>query len=295
MKRIYIPTLQKYLTRDSEGVIRTDDSDCQWELTPKNVIMTADFQILVFSGDRLELQQTSSEYLNHVTGVELVTPTSNVEKLIADGILFLPASVQQLESLRRIIHTSPHERIGELLDLDPSFAKVLHNRELIALLYALYGDHYHLTTYSSNKLLQDVDKRYWHVDYPYHNLSSPYLKHTNELWLSLQVIIPLDDFTADNGATEYIPGSHHLLRWPEPDHTAEVLTMSTGWLAIYIGSLWHTQGLNKTANPRSALLANFSPTFVPAKDNIAEQVSRQPTPYLQLVDNVVKIVPNVHR
>ena len=64
-------------------------------------------------------------------------------------------------------------------------------------------------------------------------------------------IIALEDFTADNGATRIIPGSH---RWPaerEP-RLDEVVTaeMPAGDAVLYLGSTIHGGGPNTTENRR---------------------------------------------
>ena len=65
--------------------------------------------------------------------------------------------------------------------------------------------------------------------------------------LQLASIIALVDFTADNGATRLVPGSH---RWPlereaQPGELA-VAEMSAGSAVIYLGSTIHGGGSNTT-------------------------------------------------
>ncbi|MBN2623943.1 MAG: phytanoyl-CoA dioxygenase family protein [Acidimicrobiales bacterium] len=68
----------------------------------------------------------------------------------------------------------------------------------------------------------------------------------------------LCDFTARNGATRLVPGSH---RWPEdrrPDESEAVpATMPAGSLLIYLGGLWHGGGANTTDRPRPGLLLEY--------------------------------------
>jgi Tfp pilus assembly protein PilZ len=279
--QIFVPTLGKYLIyREHEATVEYGDEPTKWDLSAKRIIITPDYKALTYHAG-LVLHQANSELINHIEGVQLHIPNTPVEELIANGLVFISCKVDT--ELEEKLRDTPHERVGELLDLDPRFATVLANKRLQNLLQSLFGLNYHLTTFSSNKLLKGVDHRCWHVDYPYHDIQSPYLEHLPALWVSVQVIIPLVDFTEQNGATHYVAGSHHLLRWPEPDHPSRVLTVPKGLMAVYIGSLWHSQGLNMTDTPRSALLANFSPGYIPAKDNIVEQVQRVPTDELRVL------------
>ena len=96
-------------------------------------------------------------------------------------------------------------------------------------------------------------------------MESPYPNET----LAVQVIWTLDDFTENNGATYFVPGSHKLRRWPtENVEGVRQAICSKGNIIIFYGKLWHTQGINNTNFPRAALLANFSVLNIPAKDSI---------------------------
>ena len=65
--------------------------------------------------------------------------------------------------------------------------------------------------------------------------------------LGAATIWAIDDFTADNGATVVIPGSH---RWgkrrPSPDDHALPVVMPAGSCLFFVGTLWHGGGANTT-------------------------------------------------
>ena len=63
----------------------------------------------------------------------------------------------------------------------------------------------------------------------------------------------LTDFTADNGGTRFVPGSHRFAYTPEsPDAPLDVevraLEMPAGSVMVFHGSLWHGGGANTTAD-----------------------------------------------
>lgn len=64
----------------------------------------------------------------------------------------------------------------------------------------------------------------------------------------------LDDFTADNGATCFVPGSHRLHRPPGPDDDVTPVPMEApaGSLVVFESRLWHRTGHNRTADQRRA-------------------------------------------
>ncbi len=80
----------------------------------------------------------------------------------------------------------------------------------------------------------------------------------NTVWM-------LDDFTADNGATRMVPGSHRWRKRPQDvlddlmaPHPDEVLlTGRVGSIAVMNAHLWHGGTANRTASPRLALHAFY--------------------------------------
>ena len=75
----------------------------------------------------------------------------------------------------------------------------------------------------------------------------------------------LDDFTAENGATRLIPGSHRwgtrpqdVLDDPMAPHPEEILlTARAGTIAVMNAHLWHGGTANRTAAPRLAMHAFY--------------------------------------
>jgi ectoine hydroxylase-related dioxygenase (phytanoyl-CoA dioxygenase family) len=67
--------------------------------------------------------------------------------------------------------------------------------------------------------------------------------------LQVASVIALVDFTAENGATRVIPGSHKwpLDRIPKPEETTAAV-MKAGDAVVYLGSTIHGGGANRTAD-----------------------------------------------
>jgi len=73
----------------------------------------------------------------------------------------------------------------------------------------------------------------------------------NSVWM-------LDDFTPENGATRFVPGSHRWGRVPPPDfyqpHPEErLVTGEAGMVVVMNAHLWHGGTANRTAFPRRAM------------------------------------------
>ena len=88
---------------------------------------------------------------------------------------------------------------------------------------------------------------------------------TGEFRLMLQILVMLDDFTEENGATYVLTESHRT-----PDRPADNLFFAqadravgrAGSIAVFDSNLWHAAGENRTAHPRRALTLAFTRPFV---------------------------------
>ena len=81
----------------------------------------------------------------------------------------------------------------------------------------------------------------------------------NAMWM-------LDEFTADNGATIVVPGSHLSGRQPDAkiDEDADWVSAvgPAGSVVIFEGRTWHSTGVNCTEETRTGLTTNFcAPQF----------------------------------
>lgn len=91
----------------------------------------------------------------------------------------------------------------------------------------------------------------------------------------------LDPFTADNGATRLVPGTHRSGVVPAevlPDvhapHPQEiVLSGRPGDVAIFNGHCWHAGGVNQTDGPRRGILAHYLRADIPRPNDRRQHIS----------------------
>ena len=81
-------------------------------------------------------------------------------------------------------------------------------------------------------------------------------------------IFALNEFTAENGATRVVPGSH---RWdwdrkPEPDEILQAV-MPKGSVLMYSGSVLHSGGENRSTGDRIALNVDYNCAWLRQEEN----------------------------
>lgn len=83
--------------------------------------------------------------------------------------------------------------------------------------------------------------------------------------LLVQLIVSLDDFTKENGATYFLSGSHKQDVRPEEGFfyaNAERAIMPRGSVVLFDSDLWHAAGENATDKPRRALTVGYTPPYI---------------------------------
>lgn len=93
---------------------------------------------------------------------------------------------------------------------------------------------------------------------------------------NLGVTIALDDFTAENGATYYLPRSHTRLNAPSDEEFfggAERLTMPAGSAFFFNARTWHRGGENKTSEWRHGLTFNICRPFMKQRLDIPRMLA----------------------
>src|SRR4029078_13191006 len=79
----------------------------------------------------------------------------------------------------------------------------------------------------------------------------------------------MTDFTEENGATRVIPGSHtyedRIRTFPEADPVRA--EMSKGSVLLYIGSLYHGGGANRSSAPRRGINVGYTLSWLRPEEN----------------------------
>ncbi len=89
--------------------------------------------------------------------------------------------------------------------------------------------------------------------------------------LSAATVWAIDEFTADNGATVALPGSHRwdALRRPTDADERRPAVMPAGSCVFFLGTLWHGGGANTTDRSRLAVTAQYCQPWLRTQEAFA--------------------------
>lgn len=87
----------------------------------------------------------------------------------------------------------------------------------------------------------------------------------NGYLMSINVMFAIDDFTADNGATLVVPGTHQRVARPDPDYLlkrAIPVTCKSGSMFVFDSTLYHAAGHNVSGRDRLAINHQFTRSYL---------------------------------
>ena len=154
-------------------------------------------------------------------------------------------------------------RIYNLLARDRVFERVPLHPAVLPVVEGVLDPGCLVSSLSSISIDPDEDAQMLHADDTLIGLPRPHPPIVcNSMWA-------LTDFTAENGATRIVPGSH---RWVEqPGHGTSYDTvaaeMSRGSVLIWNGSLWHGGGANTSQERRVGIAMNYCAGFIRQQEN----------------------------
>jgi ectoine hydroxylase-related dioxygenase (phytanoyl-CoA dioxygenase family) len=173
-------------------------------------------------------------------------------------------------------------RIYNLLARGESFRRVPVHAAVLPLIEAVIGKGCLISSLSSIKILPGENEQPVHADDMVFSLPRPHVPLVcNSMWA-------ITDFTAENGATRVLPGSHREGRAPGFFDEVEGMIpaeMPRGSVLIYNGSLWHRGGANRSDAPRLGIAMNYCAGWLRQQENqqlgIPLAIAREFSPQLR--------------
>jgi ectoine hydroxylase-related dioxygenase (phytanoyl-CoA dioxygenase family) len=149
------------------------------------------------------------------------------------------------------------DRLSDLVNKDPIFEICFTHPRVLAGIAHVLKHNLKLSSLNSRAALPGQGLQALHADWSGPVAPDDYYV-CNSIWL-------LDDFTAENGATRVVPGTHRsgqapreALADPKAPHPQEIkLLAPAGTVVIFNSHVWHGGTLNATDRPRRALHSYF--------------------------------------
>jgi ectoine hydroxylase-related dioxygenase (phytanoyl-CoA dioxygenase family) len=149
------------------------------------------------------------------------------------------------------------DRLADLVNKDPAFDVCFTDPRLLACVAHVLGD-FKLSSLNYRAALPGSGLQALHAEGG--PVADPAdFQVCNSIWL-------LDDFTAENGATRVVPGSHRSGKSPgdvmtdtRAAHPDQVLLLApAGTVVVFNSHLWHGGTVNRSAAPRMAMHSYFT-------------------------------------
>jgi ectoine hydroxylase-related dioxygenase (phytanoyl-CoA dioxygenase family) len=137
----------------------------------------------------------------------------------------------------------------------------------------------------------EIFQHQFHRDFP---------RHLNGYVASVNAFFAIDDFSAANGATLVVPGSHQKPEPPSDDERKKAVPLecAAGSMIVFDSTLWHAAGVNASGADRLAINHQFTRSFfkqqidyVRALD--AGAVAGLPERTQQILGNWTKVVTSL--
>jgi ectoine hydroxylase-related dioxygenase (phytanoyl-CoA dioxygenase family) len=182
--------------------------------------------------------------------------------------------------------------VWNLLDKGRVFERMVQHPVVMRIVGAFLGDAFIMGSVAANRLLPGGPGQEPHIDYPYWDLyqreSFP-IGINSSFPLNAQATVLLDDFTVENGATAYWPGSQKALNYPDHDEAfhanAARQTGRAGDCVVFNGMVWHCAMPNHSDADRTGVLIEYLAKFVtPLEDQkrgVRQEVVDRATPMLR--------------
>ncbi len=194
------------------------------------------------------------------------------------------------------------QRVYNLPALGGVFADMIEHPRMLAICDAFLAPNYLLTAAQAINILPGEAPQAIHYDDGFYPFPRP------RPAISLATIVAIDDFSAENGATEIIAGSHlwgnelpdgvvsgsdfaqdttygrgvagsqnFLMRSTRADvvkaATLRPVVMPAGAVVVFLGTLWHRGGANRSRAPRLALSMQYCEPWARQQENFTLGVS----------------------
>ncbi len=228
--------------------------------------------------DEKELQRLQ---LDGFCVVEGVIPSDRVGAICGEVVAAQAAQQArtdaELAKTRARGHRIGNPGVGSLrqvINYTQGFAPFLADAGVLGLAEAVFGPYVRISCTDCVVTQPGTTRGYWHADWPYNRTNASHLPPPYpDTMLHMATIWMLTDFTADNGATLLVPGSHRMADNPAAGHMAQVdqeapypteiqAIGAAGSVLVYDSRLWHAVAPNCSDQQRVGLIVRYAPWWL---------------------------------
>ena len=205
----------------------------------------------------------------------------HLTRIAVDGYTILPDAIEPElvdeidEALLKLEHdlgTVPADnlfeggrtlRVYNLLVHGATFEKIPVHPNVLPVVEAVLDPGLLISSLSSIAIGPDEQAQPIHADDQLIPLTRPHVPIIcNTMWA-------ITDFTEENGATRLVPGSHLRDEPPNPleHHETIPAEMRKGSVLVWVGSLWHGGGANRTDTRRVGIAMNYCAGYIRQQEN----------------------------
>ncbi|OHU50321.1 phytanoyl-CoA dioxygenase [Mycobacteroides chelonae] len=198
-------------------------------------------------------------------GIDPAVAEADLAAMRRDGYVILPdlLTADELDQIRDAVapllnlhgrngfegHTT--QRVYSVLNKTRACDRIADHPRVLALLDRLFLPNYLLSMLQVINILPGEQAQMLHTDDGFYPIPRP------RAGLGAATIWAIDDFTADNCATDIVAGSHLWGDRRPQEAEREPVVMKAGSCVFFPGTLWHGGGANRTGAARLALTAQY--------------------------------------
>jgi ectoine hydroxylase-related dioxygenase (phytanoyl-CoA dioxygenase family) len=163
---------------------------------------------------------------------------------------------------RAVRYDADSQAVLNLVSKGQEFIDLVEAPKILELVEHLIGRDPLLSSITCNIIGPGTKAQPLHGDQAILPAPWPRAEVCNVAWL-------IDDFTADNGATVIVPGSHKFQTHPDYANppVGEPVVAPAGTAMVFDGRLWHGGGENRSDRRRHGILAYYCAPYIRQQEN----------------------------
>ncbi len=181
----------------------------------------------------------------------------------------------------KLIEIGDYESVRDLARFGGRYFELLENKVINNLVNSVLNEK--AVVHSYNAIINRADNRSKMVGFDFYR-DQPYFSNTRT---SIIVMIPLVDYSSQNGSTEFVPSSHLFEQIPSDDfikkHTISTSGKAGEAFAVD-AALWHRAGMNNSNVDRPMIVIKY--TLAPFKQQI--DFIKSASEYLDSASDLIK-------